>query len=98
MTLIAISSLALFKSSIAAFKSSLASEYWLDNCKRVNIGTFVPKLKLVLALLMSLYELSIGEAVRPQLQFWLALPLRFGRRAHLVVFTLTLPASTLLAD
>ena len=61
MTLIAMSSLALFKSSIAAFKSSLASEYWLDNCKPVNIGMFVPKLKLVLALLMSLFELSIGE-------------------------------------
>ena len=63
------SSLALFKSSIAAFKSNLASEYWLDNCKPVNIGTLVPKLKLVLALLMSLYELSIGEAVRPNSSF-----------------------------
>ncbi len=92
------SSLALFKSSIAAFKSNLASEYWLDSCKPVNIGTLAPKLKLVLALLMSLYELSIGEAARPQLQFWLALPLKFGRRVHLLVFTLTLLASTLLAD
>ena len=40
--------------SIAAFRFSLVSAYWFGNSRPVNNGIFVPKLKLLLPLVISL--------------------------------------------
>lgn len=78
--------------------SQMASDSFLSDSIE-NVRTSLDYYILVLWLLTLMYFCSspIRTSVRPQFQLCPALPFRFGRRAHLAVFTLTALCSASLA-